>query len=320
MKTEHIIAVIVPTLYDHMDFAEKAVQSVERASRSVKNLRILCVLWINNFPANEDQDTYEHRLKKKFPFVHSCLFSTVNTGFSGAINSAIIYAHFALKPDWYCIFNDDALMKYDFFMKIKQYLGGEYDGLSCKVIKPNGQVESVGLKYYPTGLAFPRTHDISEKDTPLLCGTCLLLSNNVISKLLNKEGYIFNPLFFAYAEDLELSLRMLSHGFRILVLNEPIVIHEGSKTATRGSKFQLYYSYRNILYIVILLWPIGRILVNFPHLLLGQLYIFLICLYKGYIFLFPRIWASVIRAAPVLLYFKKQNLAHAPYLWKFANT
>jgi GT2 family glycosyltransferase len=320
MKTQYIITVIIPTLYDHMDYAEKAVRSVEKAGRSVKNLRVFCVLWINNFPANEDQGAYGDRLKKQFPSIHSCLFSTVNAGFSGAVNNAIIHTHFSLKPDWFCIFNDDALMKYDFFMKIKQYLGGEYDGLSCKVIKPGGQVESVGLKYYQTGLAFPRIHDINEKDTPLLCGTCMLLSDTVIKKLLSTQGYVLNPLFFVYAEDLELSLRMQSLGYQIKIVNYPLVIHEGSKTALRGSRLQLYYSYRNILYVIILFWPTGRILVNFPYLLLGQLYIFLTCLYKGYIFLFPRIWASVIRAIPALLYFKKRNLSHTPYSWRFANT
>lgn len=305
------VAIIIPTLYQPQpQNLLECLVSLEKAVKPAKNvLEPHFILVENHVPLSQDERSIERMMLNKTKIKPTVQANHINKGFTGAVNDGITYAQLRWAPDWYLVINDDAVVTPSFFRALFPLLqSGTNNLVSCKVIKPDGKVESVGLDCYPTGLAFPRTKDVGETTAIPYCGTCFFLSKPTVEAQLNKYGYVLNPLYFAYAEDLELSLRILKDGGRIAISNTPLVVHQGSQTAKRGSWFQLYYGLRNWIFTIILLWPIRRILTHFPLLLLGQFYALLLTLRKGYIFLYPRIIWAVGRRMKILLYLRSRYL------------
>jgi len=303
--SQKTIVFIIPTLYKSMDLTKSLLTSIIKAHRFSSAFTIYCLLWVNDFPAEKDESEFEEEVRKEYPFVSRCLVSSVNLGFTGAVNNAIVAMRQLYKPDWCCVINNDTQVAEDFFSEAAKYVTKtKVDAFSCRINRLDGSLESLGLTYYPTGLAFPCTDATALKRNSLLCGTCMFLSGSIIDSLIKKYGFVLHPLYFAYAEDLELSLRLREHNAVIGCGENIQVTHLGSQTAIRGSQKQLYYSYRNLIFTIILHWTPGQILLRLPLILLGQLYILAVCLQKGYLLLYLKIWASTLRRLPEVRFLK----------------
>ncbi|MBU1326560.1 glycosyltransferase [Patescibacteria group bacterium] len=299
------ISVIIPTVYmKHPKALFRAICSIKQAATA--DISYWVTVIANDVPIRVSAETIANDIHRKTHIAAEALVSHVNKGFAPAVNDGIVYERARRDPDWYFVLNDDACVHKGFFVSLLSKLGSDrYDVVSCKIIAPGGEIESVGLNYNKTGVALPRRRDAIPKDASIFSGTCVLLYKNRVKKELKKHGYVFNPLFFAYSEDLELSLRIHKDGGKIYISNEPLVTHLGSQTAGRGSYFQLYHSYRNWLLVVLLHWPLIKIIINIPPLLLGQLYIFGMTLYKRHLLVYPKALWFVVRNMRIILYQRK---------------
>lgn len=73
----------------------------------------------------------------------------------------------------------------------------------------------------------------------------------------------FDEFFFAYMEEIDLSVRMRQEGFRIFCLPESTVFHYGAYTSNRDLPRKIFMNHRNNLYFVMKhysLWPFFPIL------------------------------------------------------------
>lgn len=286
------VAAIIPTVYSS-DFTRlaQAVHAVESAVREVRGVKLSIVVVYNSVQEGIQEVFIKNRLKRLSVLPIVVIINQINKGYAQAVNDGILYARALGKPDWHLVLNDDALLHKEFFVQLLSHIAsGAYDAVSCGIQTPSGTIESIGLGYYSTGLAFPRHKAMVSNDREIFTGTCVLLSKRRVEKELSRQGHIFNPLFFAYAEDLELSLRILRDGGKIYISSDVLVTHSGSQTAKRGSFFQLYHGYRNLVLITCLLWSWQTVVFRLPLLLVGHAYIFGMSIYKGYWLLYPKIW------------------------------
>ena len=287
-----MVTVIIPTIYSS-DFTrlERAIHTVETAMKEAHDVGLKIIAVYNSAPEDIQEDILKRKLERLCDLSIAVLINHINKGFAPAVNDGILYARATVKPDWYLVLNDDAYIDKDFFVRLMPQIRSDtYDAVSCGINTLTGERESVGLLYSSAGIAFPRRREISEKETRLFSGTCVLLSGTLVENELKRHGYVFNPHFFAYAEDLELSLRILHDGGKIYISNNALVVHEGSQTAKRGSFFQLYHGYRNLVLVVLLMWPWSTIFWRLPLLMIGQAYMFAMTVYKGYWLLYPKLW------------------------------
>lgn len=246
-----------------------------------------------------------YNYSKRISLENKLLKTSANIGFTGAVNSALL-VNSKSNFDWYLVLNDDAKLKEDFFRSLLPILNKKkYDVVSCGVENLQGEVESFGLKYSKTGLATPIIYS-KEIDNKVFCGTCFLISKKCVTRHLEEDGYLFHPLYFAYAEDLELSVRMKENNEKIYVFPEILVTHQGSQTAKRGSAFQLYYGYRNQLLTIFFHWSVGEIIFSAPWLVLGQLYCLGITIKKRHFKVYPRIIWFFIKNCRSLLFERKK--------------
>lgn len=101
-------------------------------------------------------------------------------------------------------------------------------------------------------------------------------------KVFNKIGY-FDESFFAYMEDVDISYRAKTHGYKNLYCPDAIVYHIGS--ATSGSKyneFKVRLAARNNIYVPYKNMPLLQLIINFPFLLIGFFIKYLFFLKKGF--------------------------------------
>ena len=290
-RTAISVAVIIPTLAPlSRDRLDTLFRRLGQIRKDIRRLRVILV--VNDMPPSVGSKILATVKKSNV----EVLFSGINKGFAQAVNDGICYARVIQKPDWYFVLNDDAIPSRRLINCLSMQLCvHQYDAISCKVLTRNKRIESVGLMYSPTGLAFPRRRDIHDEETPLFTGTATFLSSERVERELSRCGYIFNPLFFAYAEDLELSLRILRDNGKIFITNECLIEHMGSQTAHRGSYIQLYHGYRNFLVTMYLMWKSSAIVLRLPLILAGQVYVMAISIWKGYFLLYPKIWWWIIQ-------------------------
>ncbi len=102
------------------------------------------------------------------------------------------------------------LLRYDFASKSAT---GQYDSL--------GIVRSAYGKWsdFGQGKAVEPKPPVPAR-IDAVCGACIVAKRSALVKLLRRDGYIFDPRFFMYKEDIDLSLRLVELGCRLAISAE----------------------------------------------------------------------------------------------------
>lgn len=294
------VALIIPTVYleDNTNLI-RCIKSIIHSSRKVKNIKTYIIISVNGSPSKSGNE-HVAKLKEKTKAELYFVFSNKPLGFSISVNKGITYIKRKADPDWYLTLNDDIFLHLNYFKYFYRYIkSGAFDMLSCKIMSADGRLQSVGLTYQKTGIANLRKKDITKKDIPLIPGGATLVSRETVIQQLKNYGYFFNPFYFIYAEDLELSIRVLNSGGKLFISNTPLLTHIGSQTIDNYPR--CYFSYRNWIVTIILLWPPNIIIKNTFYLVAGQIYIFFESLRQGYFLLYIKIWIDIISNGPMLI-------------------
>lgn len=80
-----------------------------------------------------------------------------------------------------------------------------------------------------------------------VCAGAAIYSSKALKLEKLKFGYYFDESFFAYYEDVDLSLRLKSNGYKAILLRDSVVNHVHSATGNKISGFKQYYLTRNLL-------------------------------------------------------------------------
>jgi hypothetical protein len=105
------------------------------------------------------------------------------------------------------------------FANIIQPWYPEFAGVTERAVVNAGytaEVNRLGFIHYR------RLPSMEPADTIFLHTVCAVIRRDVVAEL----GYVFDPDFFAYAEDLDLGLRIRALGYRSVVVPQAIVYHK----------------------------------------------------------------------------------------------
>lgn len=113
--------------------------------------------------------------------------------------------------------------------------------------------DAAGLNFeknlIPIQVGFNETvEEIRGKDITIegVCAGAAIYSTKALEMVkLDKDNY-FDSNFFAYYEDVDLSLRLRAAGFKFKLLKDSIVYHMHSATGNKTSGFKEYYLTRNM--------------------------------------------------------------------------
>jgi len=207
-----------------------------------------------------------------------------NLGFSEGYNTWLKKHLDGITQEYICLINNDvfvnAIMMTELPKRMKQWSINKKLAAIQPVLYLDSdltKVENAGVRYYPTAMAF-QNKDPNRTNDVLLNGACLYLKTLVVKELFAVYGYLLNPLFFFNAEDVELSLRIKSRGYTLLVDTNLKAQHAQSSTVGAKSEFGYKMSVRNLLWTALISRSTTELVVTFPFILLGQIVLALLAI------------------------------------------
>lgn len=184
------------------------------------------------FVDNGSSDNSAQYVLDNFPSVRVLKFEK-NYGFAEGNNRAVKYA----QGEYLVFLNQDIVVHRQWLSQLVGVMRARPDVKACysNLIAPWCPDFSLQERYampaYLSVLELTRSSVVEYKlvaftekpiRTLFLSGSSVLVSRDVLGEL----GYLFDPDFFAYAEDLDLAMRINSLGYRTVLVPTSVVYHD----------------------------------------------------------------------------------------------
>jgi GT2 family glycosyltransferase len=181
-----------------------------------------------------------------------------NYGFAEGNNIAVAYALNALYPDYFLLLNNDTVVDRHFLNALVN--AAELDqqiGLVQPKILTYTATTQIGSNVLDRP-AFNDAKDVSSNDEDqndknreagffYAHAACVLIRNSVLFAF---SGECFDPLLFAYFEDVDLSWMARLIGFKVIFCPESVCYHKLSATFGQRNPFTAYLHDRNTLRVM----------------------------------------------------------------------
>jgi GT2 family glycosyltransferase len=180
--------------------------------------------------------------------------SEENLGYAEGCNLGITYA---LKrgADYVFILNNDATISPDALDHLVETARSANAGVvGARVLDETGSFELYAGRSWPRQVFGPgriiadRSHSFwSSSDAE---GSAILLRRDLLEQRISECGYYFDPTFFMYCEDIDLSLYAQARGYRCVISRDAVVNHGlANSSGGKGNPRSLYYITRNRIYL-----------------------------------------------------------------------
>lgn len=187
-------------------------------------------------------------IKMRFPWVE--VYAThSNLGFAGGNNVGISKA---LGRYLFFVNNDTDLSQCDFRLMINRMEKDQSIGGLSPLIRFYQQPQAIQYAGYTKlspitlrnhAIGFGETDEMAyqtERVTPYLHGAAMLVRSDVI-----RQVGVMPELYFLYYEELDWSVSMCNHGYKLLFAPLSVVFHKESQSTGADSPLKLYYVTRN---------------------------------------------------------------------------
>ncbi len=189
------------------------------------------------------------RLAREAPEVRLVPFAQ-NIGFAGAVNEGLART----RAPFVLLLNNDAVLEPDYVSRLAARLAlderlGAAQGL---VLTMDGKrVDTSGLTWNGRGEAIPALAGADPSRAPRapfeisgVSATATLYRRRALESV-STAGEVFDRSFFAYYEDVDLSLRLARAGWRFVCDPGAVARHEGSRTGRRTPVRRALWTCRN---------------------------------------------------------------------------
>lgn len=156
-----------------------------------------------------------------------------NLGFAKGMNLAWQHSQTLGEWDYALILNNDIIAQPQLLETLHTHMTQHPRTALLGVAADTGTAIQSGLHYQRwTGLMFPTAVTGSFQ---VATGYCLLLRPQTI------QGELFDPRYFMYGEDVELSWRLREQGWNVEILARPLLTHTPAQSSREGSLFYEYH-------------------------------------------------------------------------------
>lgn len=191
-----------------------------------------------------------HYLGKYSSLEQVQVFKETNIGFSKSNN--VGYSKISDKTDFVVFANPDTILTDKFIENMISIFEGETSVgiLTGKLLHfdlennlPSGKIDSTGIFRKWFGRWYDRGQgevDCGQYDSaeyvPAICGALMCCRNDLLKQF---DGKVFEPDFFMYKEDIELSLKSIKKGFKLLY-NPSLIAYHGRGWQKDRTSMPLY--------------------------------------------------------------------------------
>ena len=225
------------------------------------------VLIVDNASPDDSVKQIEQYIEKltreKNPFAKqlSLLVLSENFGFAEGNNRAILHLE-AKQPDYYLLLNNDTLLDPNFLSLLIDRAGSNPRlaavGPTIYSAKNSGEkTETVWfagswINFFAGGahhnVTMPENYDeATVLPAPFITGCCLLLKRTALDRV----GQLFDPAYYLYSEDVDLSLRLTQAGFELGYVPSATIWHKLATSSGGPKSYNFwYYNVRNSFLLV----------------------------------------------------------------------
>ncbi|MDD1720433.1 MAG: glycosyltransferase family 2 protein [Euryarchaeota archaeon] len=206
----------------------------------------------------------------------SLIANDSNDGFAEGNNLGVAYALSTLNPDYVLLLNNDAVVDQHFLHELTHT--AERDEriglLQPKMLRyADLTIDNAGGTCDPLAYCEPRglhEKDEGQYDTGreegffYVSGACMLIRRSVLEAF---SGECFDPLLFAYYEDVDLSWMTRLIGFKVAYCPSSVCYHKGNAAFAGLSSFAEYLSHRNRIRVLIKNYSLSTLVFVLPFTL-----------------------------------------------------
>lgn len=305
------ITCIIPTTFNQQ-ILPLLSQCIESLFKSAKLARIKITIMVvskNPPPSNFNQDKQLQYLKVK----------KRDNSFSRMNNIAIEKSLKEHNPDYFLLINDDAWVKKNFFQKIKELVKSSNPDVISPIIYKNNsnQIDSYGVEYFRSGYA--KNAQKKNITTTIASASCIVIKSSLLIKIHKTFGFYFNPLLQFYVEDVELLIRARVLNATITKSQLLIAYHAVSSTSGKKSYFSAYLTYRNVVWTILMTWPLKTILRQLPNILLVQIWEMFISSIRQGPRLYLKIFLETYSKRKILIQYRNTIISNYPKDFNFST-
>lgn len=214
------------------------------------------ILIVDNGSTDHSREVIESFQQKVIP-----LWNKKNRGFAGGVNTGI---RFALQSDYeyIALLNNDAVAHKDWVKHLRARLARKphLGGVSCAMVHASDNTyDSTGEQYTNWGLSFPRGRGETVSSKYSSAYKILGVSGGASMYRADffKDVGLFDEDFFAYYEDIDLSLRGQLKGWEFAFVPKAEVSHATGSTTQRVKGFTTYQTFKNLPWLITKNIPLG---------------------------------------------------------------
>ena len=244
----------------------RALASLER-----QNGVALSLLVVDNASSAGERE----RVAREAPSARVVGF-TRNLGFAGGANEGIART----RAPFVLLLNNDAVLEPDYVARLagRLELDGRLAAAQGLVLSEDGrQIDTAGLEWNGRGEAVPvlsgRDASVAPREPFEISGvsaTAALYRREALDAVA-RGGAVFDAAFFAYYEDVDLSLRLARSGWRFVCDPRAVAHHEGSRTGRRTPFRRAFWTARNRWRTLFRNFTPGLIARHLPSLIVADL-------------------------------------------------
>lgn len=171
-----------------------------------------------------------------------------NLGFAGGVNTGIKYG-IDKSYDAVTLFNNDAVADKDWLSHLVEALTSTKAAITTGLLlhRDGKTIDSTGDFYTTWGIPFPRSRGLNTKDAPASENVFSASGGGSLYKTsLFKEIGLFDPNFFAYYEDVDVSFRTQLAGHKIYYTDKALAYHKQGATSSKIPGFTVYQTFKNL--------------------------------------------------------------------------
>ncbi len=272
-----MVDVIIPT-YNGLDNVKSVLKSLQHQCKH----RIIIV---DNGSCDGTRDYIKSERKDILLIENSS-----NLGFSKAVNMGISLSLKSQQADTILLLNNDIELESGFIEKgLETFsVNKEIDFIAVKMMNYFNRdvIDDTGDFLRRNG-GTPMARGHGEKDTgkydkpEFIFGACAGAA--FYKSELFREAGLFDEDFFAYLEDVDLSFRFQSMGFKCYYNPELVCYHKRRETTNKFSGWETYYTERNLVTLRLKNYPLGLYLKYSPLFFLSR-----IKRYVRFLFQYPK--------------------------------
>lgn len=198
-----------------------------------------------------------------------------NLGYAGGNNVGIAYCLETLHPDYILLLNNDTVIPQNC---IRNLVGCMENHANYGLVQPiilfyqTDLIENSGYSLDIWGGAYPlkryqkykKSTEVNNQEFFYASGACLMLRPGILKEL---DEHGFDPTFFLYYEDVDLSWRIRLKGYGIGICPDTVCYHREGSSCAKLKEKRFYYRNRNRLRLLLKNYSFFSLILFLPQAL-----------------------------------------------------